>query len=103
MPFFMVASSSWPVTWRTDFSGDSCSTAVNGVLAVWAKAGMAARTATAMRRRMLETPFGASGPVFEDQVGEGVTRRGGKDVRHAGRDHQPVAGLQDLEFAAHQL
>ena len=26
-----------------------------------------------------------------------------ENVRHARRDHQPVAGMQQLEFAAHQL
>src|ERR1043165_7405100 len=102
MPFFMVSPNSWPVTWRTDFSDVRFSTAVNGVFAagelVWATAGSAIKMAAAISvLRMM------SGFLLEDQIGESVARGGGEDVRHAGRDHQPVAGMQQLQFSAHQL
>src|SRR5436190_1131355 len=100
MPFFIVSPSSWPVTWRTAFSGVRFSTAVKGVLAVWAMAGRAARTAAAISSLRIISPLGF---LLEDQIGEGMARGRREDVRHARRNHQPVASMQELEFAAHQL
>src|SRR5260221_7415890 len=104
MPFFMVSASSWPVRWRTAFSGGSVSTGVKGVLAagemVWAMAGSAARIAPAISILRIWPPLNA---LLEDQIGEGMAGRRREKVRHAGRDYQPVAGMQQLECAAHQL
>src|SRR5579863_1927641 len=108
MPFFMVSPSSWPVRWRTVFSGASLSTAVNGVFAdiwpvwwpVWAIAGSDARMIPAISILRIGSPLNA---LLEDQIGEGMAGRRREEVRHAGRDHQPVTGMQKLEFAAHQF
>src|SRR5205823_4729866 len=94
--------SSWPLTWRTAFSGVRFSTAVKGVFAageiVCAMAGSATKTAAAINVLRMRSDL-----LLEDQIGESVARRGGEDVRHAGRDHQPVARMQQLQFAAHQF
>src|SRR5882724_9767793 len=90
MPFCKVSLSSLPVTWRAAVSGPILSTALKG---------SAARTMAAAVMFML----GSSDALLEDQIGEAMAWYRREEVRHAGRDHQPVAGMQELEFAAHQL
>src|SRR6185437_285936 len=54
-------------------------------------------------RRRSEACACVLNPLLEDDVGEGVAGRGREEMWQAGRDHQPVAGMQKLELAAHQM
>src|SRR5471032_230371 len=80
-----------PDRWRTPVSGAVLSRAVNG--------GAAAIVAANNKASM---GFSLNA-LLEDQIGEGIAGGGGEQMRQARRNHQPVAGMQDLGLAAHQL